>query len=190
MLTDRIVGAFTFRREVYAEVERDSSFTSTAWLLVLAVSFLNQLGSHASRNLLSWILGAIVGTVFVVIGFALGALVISWVGKAVFNAEVTFDELVRTLGLAYVWNVVGFIGVVAGIIPALGCLLAPVLIIAGLMGLVAWLVAAKEALDLEWLQVIITVVIGWVVLLVINLIAGAVIGLMGLAAAGVGGLFG
>ncbi len=190
MLTNRIMGAFTFRREVYADVERDTTFTSTAWLLVIVVSFLNQLGAHSSRNIVSWIVGAVVGTIFVVIGFALGAFVINWVGQTVFKAKVTFEELVRTLGLAYVWNVVGFVGILAGFIPALACLLTPALFIAGLMGLIAWFVAAKEALDLEWLQVIITVVIGWVVLLVINLIAGAVLGLLGLTAAGVGGLFG
>lgn len=190
MLTDRIIGAITFRRDVYAEAERDTSFTSTAWLIVVVVTFLNQLGAHASRNILSWIIGTIVGTVFVVIGFGLAAFVINAVGQAVFNAEVTFEELVRTLGLAYVWNAVGVLGIFSGIIPVLGCLLAPVLIISALMGLIAWLVAAKEALDLEWVQVIITVVIGWVVLLVIYVINGIVLGLMGLAAAGVGRLFG
>ena len=48
MLTDRILGAFSFRRSVYADVERDASFTSTAWLLVIVVAFLNQLGARAS----------------------------------------------------------------------------------------------------------------------------------------------
>ena len=33
MLTERIMGAFTFRKGIYAEVEQDASFTSTAWLL-------------------------------------------------------------------------------------------------------------------------------------------------------------
>ncbi len=46
MLTNRIIGAFSFRREVYAEVEKDTTFTTTAWLLVIVFGFLNQLGSH------------------------------------------------------------------------------------------------------------------------------------------------
>ena len=45
MLIERIIGAFTFRKEVYAEVERDTSFTNTAWVLVAVVALLNQLGS-------------------------------------------------------------------------------------------------------------------------------------------------
>jgi hypothetical protein len=35
MLTNRIIGALTFRRGVYAEVEADKTFTATAWTLVV-----------------------------------------------------------------------------------------------------------------------------------------------------------
>jgi hypothetical protein len=188
MLSDRIAGAFTFKREVFAEVENDPSFTSTAWLIVIVVGFLNQLGAHAGQGVARWIIGAVLGTVGVVIGFAVAAFVISFVGKSVFNAQVTFEELVRTLGLAYVWNVIGFIGVLAGFSTALSCLLAPVLFLGAILGLVAWFVAAKEALDLEWLQTIITVVIGWIALLIVIAITSAILALLGIAAAGIGGV--
>jgi hypothetical protein len=191
MLVNRIIGAFTFRKGVYAEVENDTTFTTTAWILVAVVAFLNQLGSAASNSLVNWLLGAVVGTVFAILGFAVGALVINWVGRAVFHAEVSFEELVRTLGLAYVWNVVGVIGVLAAISQALSCILAPVMIIAVLLMIAAWFIAAKEALDLEWLQTIVTVFLGWVALLVVTLvIGGLVLGALGLGAAVAGGLFG
>ena len=190
MLTDRIISAFTFRREVYKEVEQDTTFTSTAWLLVAVVAFLNQLGSSASDNLINWLIGAVVGTIFAVIGFAVGAFVINWVGRVVFSADVTFEEMVRTLGLAYVWNIVGVVGVLAAFSSALACLLAPVTFIAWIMGLISWFVAAKEALDLEWVQTIVTVILGWIALFVIMLIAGVVLGLMGLSVAALGGLIG
>jgi hypothetical protein len=188
MLTDRIISAFTFRREVYKEVERDTTFTQTAWLLVIVVAFLNQLGSNAPDNLVGWLIGSVVGTIFAVIGFAVGAFIVNWVGRVVFNAEVTFEELIRTLGLAYVWNVVGVVGVLAGFSDALSCLLAPALFVAWIAGLISWFVAAKEALDLEWVQTIVTVILGWLALFVIMLIAGAVLGLLGLTAAALGGL--
>ena len=108
MLTDRIVGAFTFRKGVYAEVENDATFTQTAWIIVAVVAFLNQVGSAASTDVLSWLIGAVVGSLFAIAGFAVGAYVINLVGRSMFNADVTFDELVRTLGLAYVWNIIGF----------------------------------------------------------------------------------
>ena len=52
MLVNRIIGAFTFRKGVYAEVEKDTSFTTTAWILVVVASFLNQLGLFASSDLI------------------------------------------------------------------------------------------------------------------------------------------
>jgi hypothetical protein len=190
MLMERIIGAFTFRKGVYAEVEKDSTFTTTAWILVAVVAFLSQLGSQATSHLGNWLLGAVVGTVFAVIGFAVGALVINWVGRTVFNADVTFEELVRTLGLAYVWQVIGVIGVLAAFSEALSCLLAPVMVIAAILMVIAWFVAAKEALDLEWGQTIVTVILGWLALVVIMIVAGVVLGLLGLGAAALGGALG
>ena len=49
--------------------------------------------------------------------------------------------------------------------------------------------AAKEALDLEWLQVIITVVLAFIAGLVITFIAGLVLAALGLTVGAVGGLF-
>jgi len=190
MLIERIIGAFTFRKGVYAEVEKDTTFTTTAWILVVVVAFLNQLGSQASSNLVGWLVGAVVGTIFAVIAFAVGALVINWVGRAVFNADVTFEELVRTLGLAYVWQVVGIIGALGAFSTALSCLLTPVMIIASILMVIAWFVATKEALDLEWVQTIVTVILGWIAVIVITVVAGIVLGLLGVGAYAVGGALG
>jgi len=190
MLIERIIGAFTFRKEVYAEVEKDTSFTTTAWILVVVVALVSQLGANASGNLVGWLLGAVVGTIIAVIAFAVGALVINWVGRSVFNAEVTFDELVRTLGLAYVWQVVGIIGVVAAFSATLACVLAPVMFVAWILMMIAWLLATKEALDLEWVQTIVTVVIGWIAFIAISVAAGMVLGVLGLGAGAVGGALG
>jgi len=190
MLTERIIGAFTFRKGVYAEVEKDTSFTTTAWILVAVIAFLSQLGANASSNLARWLGGAVVGTIFAVIAFAVGALVINWVGRTVFKADVTFEELVRTLGLAYVWQVVGVIGAVSAFSSALSCLVAPVMIIGTILMVIAWFVATKEALDLEWVQTIVTVVIGGIALMVIMFVATIVLGLLGLGAVGLGGALG
>ncbi len=190
MLIERIIGAFTFRKGVYAEVEKDTSFTTTAWILVAVVTFLNQLGSHASPNLVQWLLGAVGGTIFAVIAFAVAAMVINWVGRAVFKADVTFGELVRTLGLASVWQVVGVIGAVAAFSAGLSCLLAPLMFIAWILMMIAWFVATKEALDLEWVQTIVTVIIGWIAFIAISVVAAIVLGLFGLGVGVVGGLLG
>ena len=188
MLTERIIGAFTFRKGVYAEVEQDASFTTTAWILVAVVAFLSQIGSFASSELVNWLVGAVVGTIFAIIGFAVGALVINWVGRVVFKAEVSFDELVRTLGLAYVWQVVGVLGILSALSTTLSCVLAPVMFIVAILTVVAWFIAAKEALDLDWVQTIVTVFLGFIVMMLITLLAGLILGALGFGAAALGGL--
>lgn len=174
-------------------MEDDVTFTPTAWMIVAVTALLSQLGGSAIAAKTvgsSWLLGALGGAVFAVVGFAFGAFVISWAGKTFFNAETSFEEMVRVLGLAYVWNVIGFLGILALIGPALTCITGPISLVAGIAGLVAWFIAAKEALDLEWPQTIGTVIIGWVVSLIVSLIAGLILGLLGLAGAGIGAVFG
>jgi hypothetical protein len=204
MLADRITGAFSFRRDIYAEVERDTSFTSTAWLLVVITAFLNQLGSKAGTvyavggvsvqrfgvGIFNWIISTLIGTVFMVAAFAVGVWLINLIGRTVFHADVNFNELVRTLGLAYVWNAVAILGIFAAITPVLGCVLTPIQIVAAILGLVAWFIAAKEALDLQWVETIITVFIGWLVKLLASFILGLFLTLLGFTAAALGGLFG
>lgn len=193
MLFERIIAALTFRREVYAEVEHDTSFTTTAWILVVVIALLSQIGANAgamANGLVNWVIAAVVATIFAILGFAVAAFITNAVGRALFNAEVTFEELVRTMGLAYVWNIVGIIGIVAAFSDALACVLTPIGCIAPLLGLASTLIAVKEALDLEWGQTIITVIVGWVVQFIIMLAAGMLMGLMGLTAGAAMGILG
>lgn len=191
MLIDRIIGAFTFRKGVYAEVENDASFTTNAWLIVAVSAFLSGLGASAASggSFANMFLGALVGAIFSVIGFAISAFVISWVGANVFKAQVTFEEVVRTTGLAYVWTAVGVLGILGALASVLGCITGPIQFVAWIAGLVAALFAIKEALDLDWTSTVITVLIGWAIQFVVSIIAGIVLGILGISAAGVMGLF-
>ncbi len=49
------------------------------------------------------------------------------------------------------------------------------LVVALILGLIAWLVATKEALDLPWLQTIVSVILGFVVLVGITFTIQAVL---------------
>ena len=190
MLMDRIIKALTFKKEVYAEVEHDESFTGTAWILVAVVAFLNQLGSLAgSYEIGDWIIATIVGTLVAVIGFAVGAYVIAWVGKSLFQAEVTFEEVVRAVGLAYVWNIVGAAGILLAVAPGLTCLLGLPLIIGAFLGLYSSFIAVREALDLETGQTLITVALGFLAIFIVSALTSSVLGLIGLGAAAVSGAF-
>jgi hypothetical protein len=191
MLVERIIGAFTFRKGVYAEVENDTTFTTNAWLIVAVAAFLSALGGAAvaGGSFTNMFLGALVGAVFGVVGFAISAFVISWIGASVFKAQVTFEEVVRTTGLAYVWNAVGVLGILGAIMTVLGCIVGPIQFAAAIAGLVAAMFAIKEALDLDWTSTSITVIIGWIVQFVFSLIAGVVLGVLGIGAAGIMGIF-
>jgi hypothetical protein len=190
MLTERIIGALTFRRGVYAEVEADKAFTATAWILVVIFALLNQLGSYASQSIFDWLVGTGIGTLTAIAGFAIAAAVISWVGRGVFNAEVTFNELVRTMGLASIWTAVGVLGVIAAFSDALSCILGPVIVISWIALVVAWFVAVHEALDLTWGKTIITVMIGFIPWAIIMALTGVVLSLLDLTATGFGNLLG
>ena len=190
MLSQRIVGAFTFRRGVYAEVEADKAFTTTAWVLVAVFAFLNQLGSYASDSLFDWLVSTGIGTLTTIAGFAIAAAVINWVGRAIYSADVTFDELVRTMGLASVWTVVGLLGVIGAFSDALSCILGPVIVISWIALVVAWFVAVHEALDLTWGKTIITVIIGFIPWAIVMALTGILLSLLDLTATGVGNLIG
>ncbi|MGB2896539.1 MAG: YIP1 family protein [Anaerolineales bacterium] len=194
MLIDRITKAFMFNKEVYSEVEHDTSFTTTAWVLVAATAFLSSLGSQFGAggfdNLVTGIFGALASTVTGLIGFAIGAALIAWLGRTVFQAEVTFDELVRTLGLAYVWQAVGVLSIVGAFSPALACVTIPIGLAAAIAGLFSWFIAAKEALDLDWTQTVVTVILGWAAVLAFGFFATLILGVIGLGAAGLFGAFG
>ena len=176
-LVPRIIGAFTFKTAVYDDVENDESFTQTAYIIVAVVAILKALP-------LLDIAGIIVSIILAIVGFFIMAWVVAAVGKAVFKASTTTAEMIRTLGLAYVWNVVGILGFFS-------CLAAPIIFIASILGLVASFIAAKAALDLDWVQTLVTVFIGWLVMMVIVLIGGAILAAIGIGASALtGGLSG
>jgi hypothetical protein len=193
-MMDRIMGALTFKQSVYSEAKLDVTFTQNAWLIVAVTAFLAQLGGNAAlvqmdAGIVGWLVSTIVGTIFAVGGFALACFVIVWVGKNLFQTITTFEEMVRVLGLAYVWNIIGILGILGAISIALLCVTTPISLLAGLAGLVSFAIALKAALGLEWVQTIVVAVIAWVVIFVVMMIAGGILGILGFGAAAAAGSF-
>jgi len=190
-MVERIIGAFSFKPNVYAEVEKDANFNSSAWLIVAVTAFLNALGistATAHRSIGAYLVSVIITALFASLAFAVACFVVDWVGRYFFNAQINFEEAVRTLGLAYVWNVVGVLGIVSLISPTLSCLTSIPRFFAWVAGFISWLVAAKEALDLEWPQTVGTIIIAFVVNLVIMFFASLVVGLFVGGAAAIGSI--
>ncbi len=194
MMIDRIMGAFTFRKGIYAESARETGFTTDAWIIVVVVTFLAQLGASASvlstnQGFGSFLISVIVGTVVGLIGFVISVFLISWLSRAMFNAKAGFDELQRAMGLASVWRVIGFLSILGAISPALVCLVSPVTIIAGIAGLVAFFFAIREATGMDTVGVIVTVVVALVVQLIVTAVVSGILAIFGIGAAALlGGL--
>lgn len=192
-LMDRIMGAFTFKREVYADVKKDTSFTPTAWGIVVVVQVINQLAGYIAAGAIAAatvgalglsnvgsamstsLVGSVISMVIGVAAFAIGAYVIMFVAKSMFQAKVTFDEVVRTVGLANVWGIVGVLIVLAVISPIFLCLTGIVGLAAAVLSAVASAIAIKEAVGLDWTQTIITIVIAWVVIFVVTAVLGTLV---------------
>jgi hypothetical protein len=185
-IMEKIIGALSFKSGVYAEAKKDAGFSGTAWLIVAASAVLSALGNSAGLargHIFGWLLGSIFGSVFQILGFALAVLIIMWVGKTVFNATASFDELARPLGLARIWHVVGVLGLLALLSPSLGCVVGIFNVAAFILGFIAWLWAVHEALGLDWAQAITVVILGTMVVLVITFISTSILGLFGFLSA-------
>ena len=190
-MIDRITRAFMFRKGVYSEVAADTTFTTDAWLIVLVVQFLSQLGTRArlaaSDGFLSWVIGTVLFAAFGVLAFALGAFLVSYLARTMFKSTATFDQMQRAMGLAHVWNVIGLLGIITAVSVTMSCLLAPISVAAGLAGLAAYLFAVRETTGMDWVGTVITVVAAMIVQLIVLAIASGIIGLFGITAAGIFG---
>ena len=181
MLIDRIVGAFTFKKGVYASAANDATFTNSAWLIVMVAVLLSQVGSRASSSIgfFHWLLGTLLNTVIGVGAFAVGAYVIKWLAGALYKVNVTFEQIVRSLGLSYIWKVIGLIGIIS-VIPFLVCISAPIRILDILVAFAAALFAIKETTNMEWLNTVVVTVIATIIGLIIAILFSTVFGLIGL----------
>jgi len=170
MFVKRVIGALTFKRAAYADVKKDNSFTITAWGIVVVLILITQLifnyDSFANKPI-----QILIGGAGYLAGFAFLAFGPSWLGKTLFKADVSFAEMVRTLGLASIWvfiffavglltiSVLFILGPQYGVLLfGLGCLFYPIYI--ALFG--SYFIAAQAALGLDGGKTLITILLSWV----------------------------
>jgi len=180
-MINRVVRAAMLDVDLYEEVEADSSLTQEALMVVILVSIASGIGSFLAgvlggAGIGAALIGLIVGVVMGVLGYYIWAYITYFVGTNLFEGTADVGELLRTLGYASGPRVLG----VLAFIPCLGPL-------AGLVGaiwaLVAGVIAVRQALDFDTTKAILTVIIGWVIVLIITVVVGAV---LGIGAAGLG----
>jgi Yip1 domain len=149
---------------LYEMVEADPRFTREAFFVVLLVAVLSGIGAAATpgasiANLFLGILGAILGWV-------------AWSGITLFiglhltrGAETQSDmgEMLRVLGYAQSPQVL----VVFAFLPGIGKV---VVVVAAIWSLIAGVVAIRQALDFTTARAILTVISGWLVVALLQVL--------------------
>jgi hypothetical protein len=120
-----------------------------------------------------------------IVNYYIWAYVTYFVGTNLFQGTADVGEMLRTLGYASSPRVLGLLG----FIPCVGWLIA---LAGAIWALVAAIVAVRQALDFDdTVKAIITVLIGWVIILVIQFVIFAILGtVFGVGMAGINALGG
>ena len=177
-MLSRAIRAAKLDLSLYREVEHDASLNQEALMVVIIASLLAGIG-------------ALIGGLFSGVGFALMAVVwtivwgiagyyiwayLTWfIGTRLFQGTAEPGELMRTLGYASGVRALSFFS----FLPCVGWIIA---LGAAIWSLVTGVIAVREALNFDTGKAIITVAIGWLIVLVIGALVGGIVGV------GMGGL--
>jgi hypothetical protein len=164
----RLTRIAKFDSTVWAEIEHDESANIEAAVVVVAAFLLSALGSGLGVGGIGGFFSTLLGGVL--LNWLLWSFVTMFVGTKLFGGEATFWEMARCLGYATAPSALGILA----IIPCVGLLVG---IAAWILSLVIGFFATREALDLPTDKTIITVIIGWVVVLVISMVVAGIFGM-------------
>ena len=136
---ERLLGALRLDATVYEEVEHTPDALGQAAGVVALAALARALGVSGDAGLIEGLIGELVGGFM---GWLFGAAVIWLIGVKILKHTSDFQELLRSLGFASAPQLL----YVLGALP-LGPL-APVLVLAVLvLGVFAWVIAVRQALD-------------------------------------------
>jgi hypothetical protein len=187
-MIDRMIQAAKLNVDFYNEAERDTSLTQEALLIVILVSLAGGIGSLLGgiigpQGIGRALLGAVVTIVLGIVNYYIWSYVTLFVGTKLFDGKADAGEMLRTLGYAHTPQLLGLLG----FIPCVGILF----VLAGfILSLIAVVLAIREALDFDTVKAIVTAIIGWVVVLIINGVINRILGVGGLAVTEVMSRFG
>jgi hypothetical protein len=186
-MVNRMIRAAMLDVAFYEEAEANTSLTQEALMVVILVSVAagigGFLGGILSIGIGAAVVGLIVGIVLGVVNYYIWAYVTQFVGANLFHGTADVGELLRTLGYATsprVLSIFSFIPCVGGLISLVGAIWA----------LVAGVIAVRQALDFDTGNAILTVIIGWVIILIITFVVSAVLGVGALGIGALGGALG
>ena len=132
---ERLLGALRVDATIYEEVEHTPEALGQAAAVVALAAVARGLGVPADNGLLGGLVGGLLGWLF-------GTAVIWLIGVKIMKHTSDFQELLRTLGFASAPQLLYILGVIP-----LGPL-APLLALAvTVLGVFAWVIAVRQALD-------------------------------------------
>ncbi len=151
---ERLLGALRLDASVYDEVEHDpDALPQAAGVVALAAV---SAGLGAGGGLVGGVIGALVG-------WLMSAGVVWLVGVYLMHHSSDYPELLRTIGFASAPQVL----FVFAAIPLLGWVVHAVVVV---WGLAAYVVAVREALDVETPRAVLVCVLAWGLVVVLNLV--------------------
>jgi len=179
-IANRAMRASLLDRELYKEVEEDTSLDREALMIVVIVSVASGIAAFITslyrQQIGTAVLGLIVPSVVGIANYYIWAYVTQFIAINMYESETDIGELLRVLGYASVPRLISLFG----FIPCLG----PVLSFAGgIWALAAGYIGIQEALDLDTTDTVVTVILGW---LAIMIISGLVTTILGIGALGLG----
>ena len=156
-MQERIKGVLSLDTDTFREIEHDPQATNQAAIVVLIVAILSALGvGLGGGNVVTGFLGTLV---WAFVGWFLWSAVTYFIGTKFFSAEATLQEMLRVIG----WAQLPRVFAVLGFIPCIGL---AITLLVWAWSLVAAVIAIREGLDLEWGPTLVTVVAGWLVILI------------------------
>ncbi|MEA3346426.1 MAG: YIP1 family protein [Chloroflexota bacterium] len=184
-IVNRVIRAAMLDVELYEEVEADETLTPQAIAVVAITAIAGGIGGALGTiigpgGVGVFFLALIITPIIAVIGYFIWAALTYLIGTRLFEGIADYGEMLRAIGYSYGPQVLGALS----FIPCIGWLLS---LAGAIWALVAGVIAVRQALDFDTSKAVITCIIGWIVMLVVNMIFAAV-GLGGAFVLGGGGL--
>lgn len=159
-ITERMKGAALLDVATYEEVEADTTATGQAAVVVVLGAIATAVAAMRGGGG-----GMIGGVIASLIGWALWAGVTYFIGAKLLGGTATWGELLRTLGFAQSPKVL----LVLAIIPGLGWIVGTVV---SIWVLITGFIAVRQALDISNGKAAITVILGWLAMVIPLMLLG------------------
>lgn len=151
-LPDQMIRAARLDVNLYEEVEADTNQTTNAMIVVLIAAVATAIGSAwgGGANVAALVVGGLIGPL---VGWVIGTGCIYFIGTRLFGGTATWGEVMRTMGFAQAPGVLN----IFRFVPGLGALIG---FIAAIWGIVAAVIAIRQALDVSTGKAIVAGIIG------------------------------